>query len=130
MSAIPRFIGSSAWARLSAQQQLEIGTIALELVVANKTACATENADPVRHRATCAAGSLLVSNLDEAVTRALAGERYGGMVPSMVGDICTRCGCTQFDACPGGCGWHATGLCTACVGGAGRMRARQARALS
>ncbi len=29
--------------------------------------------------------------------------------------ICLKCGCTEDDACPGGCWWHAPGLCSACI---------------
>jgi hypothetical protein len=35
------------------------------------------------------------------------------------GTACRICGCTQFNACPGGCGWvHRSGelpLCTVCA---------------
>lgn len=27
---------------------------------------------------------------------------------------CRVCGCTQIDACPGGCGWAYANLCTIC----------------
>lgn len=28
---------------------------------------------------------------------------------------CRVCGCTDDDACDGGCWWHEPGLCSACV---------------
>lgn len=31
------------------------------------------------------------------------------------GVCCIVCGCTEDDACPGGCSWAANGLCSACA---------------
>ena len=56
---IPRFDGAAAWAALSADAQAHIGTLAIELIVANETACAVADLpgnthpDPVRFRAAC-----------------------------------------------------------------------------
>ena len=36
-------------------------------------------------------------------------------IPSILGMICESCGCSEYDACPGGCGWARDHLCTACV---------------
>lgn len=38
--------------------------------------------------------------------------------------VCTGCGCTEFNACPGGCSWSSAteDLCTRC---AGRKRAKR-----
>lgn len=36
--------------------------------------------------------------------------------PAALGDACRRCGCTNDQACEGGCWWAAPGLCSACVG--------------
>jgi len=34
-----------------------------------------------------------------------------------LGMACEVCGCTELDACPGGCGWAADHLCTSCATG-------------
>jgi hypothetical protein len=36
-------------------------------------------------------------------------------IPSLLGAVCRRCGCTQEDACEGGCGWEEADLCSACI---------------
>jgi len=33
----------------------------------------------------------------------------------LLGDECEICGCTEEEACPGGCWWVAPGLCSACA---------------
>jgi len=30
--------------------------------------------------------------------------------------VCRVCGCSEFNACPGGCSWVDKDLCSACVG--------------
>lgn len=30
--------------------------------------------------------------------------------------VCRKCGCTEYDPCPGGCTWVSDDLCSACVG--------------
>lgn len=30
-------------------------------------------------------------------------------------DVCALCGCTDEQACPGGCSWVAPGLCSRCA---------------
>ena len=39
----------------------------------------------------------------------------------MIGGVCSVCGCTDEDACPGGCVWAnaSATLCSQCVGSAG-----------
>ena len=29
--------------------------------------------------------------------------------------VCRQCGCTQYNACPGGCGWAEIDLCSSCA---------------
>lgn len=31
------------------------------------------------------------------------------------GPVCVRCGCSAFNACPGGCVWATPDLCSRCV---------------
>ena len=43
----------------------------------------------------------------------------------VVGDplvvACIQCGCTEAFVCPGGCCWHAPGVCSACAGAADEL---------
>ena len=32
------------------------------------------------------------------------------------GPVCQRCGCSDLQACPGGCVWATPDLCSRCVG--------------
>jgi hypothetical protein len=32
------------------------------------------------------------------------------------GVICRECGCSEYDACEGGCSWAKPGLCSRCAG--------------
>jgi hypothetical protein len=120
---IARFNGAEAWARLTPAQQAEIGSIAVELVIANIVACRTEDhhtssnrRDALVFRASLAAGEKLVIDLDRAVTAAVVPsiDFENPPVPSRVGDVCQTCGCTNNDACRGGCAWAKPGQCTAC----------------
>ena len=36
-------------------------------------------------------------------------------VPTLIGNFCFECGCSDFNACEGGCGWAKEGQCTACA---------------
>ena len=52
----------------------------------------------------------------------LTREPVAGAEPLILGIICIGCGCTENDACPGGCYWTAVdrqtgfGMCSTCVG--------------
>lgn len=41
-------------------------------------------------------------------------ETLGDAIVAEAGDYCGACGCTQNNACEGGCHWVAEGLCSAC----------------
>jgi hypothetical protein len=124
-SAMPRFDGAAAWATLSPEQQAEIGSIALEYVLALNGVGGLF--DPltltVRDRAFIAADALLIGLLGEAVEKAFPeivqplGEWPVPLpFPSRLGAICRECGCSQDDGCRGGCAWVESDLCSACVG--------------
>jgi len=119
-SSIDRFDGISAWPKLPAEQQLEIGAIALELVVAwfAEELASVPGADDRILRAADAADMLLLDQLRRAVTDALPadviGEHATARIPSLLGQVCKGCGCSECDACEGGCGWAEPDLCTAC----------------
>jgi hypothetical protein len=125
---IRRFTGTSAWAVLSESERAEFGALGLELIVGIKAMQATE--DPERpdeptespsNRAAHAAVAKIVVLMDEALrglSPALA-DMFDDHppVPSLVGDVCETCGCTEEDACEGGCAWQRPGLCTTCAPG-------------
>ncbi|WP_265518933.1 hypothetical protein [Nitratireductor luteus] len=110
-----RFDGVEAWASLTAEQRNEIGAIALEVVVNWNGMDAYESAAETRPFG--AADSLLLdalhASVNEAIPDVIAAEPLP--VPSILGQVCRRCGCSDEDACDDGCGWHVPDLCTACA---------------
>ena len=126
MMEIPRFDGAAAWATLSAEQQVEIGAIALEFIVSWHGLDSVElhsMEEPSRATAFGAAESLLGDMLMDAVSTAigdavpaLSDDELPVPIPSLLGPICRVCGCSEAAACEGGCAWARPDLCTACVG--------------
>lgn len=116
-TVIARFDGAAAWAALTPDNRDEIGAMALELV-AGWLASDGAPLTPVS-RASEEALSRITSGLVDRATDMLTldtfmdGER--GRVPSLLGQVCRRCGCSERDACPDGCAWASENLCTACV---------------
>jgi hypothetical protein len=123
MTGISRFNGVQWWRKLTRKEQELIGTIALELVVSSKTIHATEGIVPepmesVANRAAHAAANVLLDKLDEVVSQAVVSKLdFSELlpIPSLVGEICKRCGCSSQDPCEGGCYWVEPGLCSACA---------------
>lgn len=115
-----RFDGKALWPTLTREQQEDIGAIALELVAA--WAC-LDHGRPDLPNAISRAGEhadhALLSQLQGAFVEAVPRDAvYAGdvpRVPSMIGAVCRACGCSEYDPCEGGCGWHEPDLCTACV---------------
>tara|TARA_R110002020_G_scaffold467027_4_gene690177 strand:- start:351 stop:761 length:411 start_codon:yes stop_codon:yes gene_type:complete len=109
-----RFDGAAAWAGLTDEQRAQIGSTALEVVVNWNGMDAYE--DREQSRPFDAADSLLLDNLHHAVNEALP-HILGAEplpVPSQLGPVCRRCGCSEQDACFPACGWSEPDLCTAC----------------
>ncbi|MGY2051916.1 hypothetical protein [Methylobacterium sp. JK268] len=121
--AFPRISGAEIWSTLSRQEQADVGAIVVELVAARRLEQRVyeDQLDFVVGRAADAALRLLNYMLDAAVGEAFvdgALEAEDGVtprIPSLLGGVCRTCGCTQDDACPGGCGWAGPDLCTACA---------------
>lgn len=120
-----RFDGSQAWHHLPPDVRDAIGATALELAVAWQGA---EAADAIGDYALArpfeAADGLCIQRLEELVETWLpAMETVVGTgapvpVPSILGPVCRRCGCSDRDACLGmgePCGWAEADLCTACA---------------
>ena len=125
MMEIPRFDGAAAWATLSAEQQVEIGAIALEFIVSwhglDSDELHSMEGMP-RAKAFGAADSLLGDMLMDAVSvaigdavPALSDDGLPVPIPSLLGPICCVCGCSEAKACEGGCAWAGPNLCTACI---------------
>jgi hypothetical protein len=118
-----RFDGAAIWAGLTPDQQAEIGSIAMELVAAwwlQEQSCDPETGCDVLMRAGDAADSLLISQLQEVfvetIPRCDLNDADGRpRIPSRLGAVCRQCGCTDYEACPEGCGWAEADLCTACA---------------
>lgn len=121
-----RFDGAFAWSRLSHDERDRIGTIALEVVCAWHLQDANGSGpEPILPSALARvagiADTLMMGELERAVFDTLPADAFMATghdiprVPALIGGICRRCGCTQNDACPGGCGWAAEDLCTACA---------------
>lgn len=116
-----RIDGREAWTGLSAEQQAAIGAAAIEMVATwvgiDAHALEDETPGPLA-RAFEAADCRCSDALQEAVTAALPSLEDDGdtdrPLPSILGEVCERCGCSQFDACAEGCGWAKPGLCSAC----------------
>lgn len=126
LSPFHRFDAAAAWAALDDAQRAEIGTHALEIVLVWHLQAlegpGPESAlPPVYARVTSAADNILLSSLETLVRDCLPDGAFTApdgstpRVPSLVGGICRRCGCTHFDPCDERCGWAAVDLCTACV---------------
>jgi hypothetical protein len=70
-----------------------------------------------------AAGPLLVDKLIAAVqdaiidkVPALDTDALPVPIPSLLGPVCRSYGCSEEDACDGGCNWAQPDLCSACSG--------------
>lgn len=121
---LPRFDGAEAWAKLTPEQQAEIGAIALEYVVAanGRDAYADIDALALQSRAHEAAEMVIAGQLNETVQEALAAlvpalddETLPVPIPSRLGPVCRVCACSEYDPCPEGCGWAEADLCTSCA---------------
>ena len=113
--------GVAAWAALDAETQAQIGALALEWAAASAVSGLAGPDDPA-YRAAATAQSEARQALDglfaqrclEGGDAVIDGE-HAYRVPSLLGPVCTGCGCSQDDACEGGCAWATETICTACA---------------
>jgi hypothetical protein len=115
----PRFDGATTWASLTPAQQAEIGALVLEFAVAQHGM----DYDSYEVRPFNVLEPLLFAALQETVATAISGifpdlfnDDLPVPIPSFLGPICRSCGCSEQNACEGGCSWAEPDLCTACVG--------------
>jgi hypothetical protein len=126
-ATLPRFDGAAAWAVLTPEQQTEIGAIALEFVVnmnGEDAYFSDYAAEMPAARPFIAAQPVLTGLLLEAVQGALCyhhlvpaldDDALPVPIPSLLGQVCRVCLCSEYDPCDEGCGWAQPDLCTACV---------------
>jgi hypothetical protein len=119
---IARFDGFAMWAELDPEEQAEIGPAALELVAAwNLQERVYEDAigapfAKLGDIADARIAQFLMEYFTAYIGReALEAPDGSPRVPSLLGQVCRDCGCTDDNACEGGCGWAKPDLCTACA---------------
>lgn len=117
-----RFDAEAAWAALHESVRAAIGAAVMNLLAADtviQDAADTDDQRLARVGFACerAAQIALDGVLAEISITALAPLLPSGQprIPALLGMVCERCGCSQDDACPEGCGWAHDHLCTACT---------------
>lgn len=118
-----RFDATAAWAALSEELRTAIGATVLSGLVADELVShgeATE--DQLYVRVGLATERLVGDDLDRLLTEVspLIAARVdlpsgAPRIPALLGPVCRQCGCSEMDACAGGCAWAAENLCTACA---------------
>lgn len=116
------FDGGAAWTTLSREHQERIGALVMEAAVGR--AISGHAPDPAA-RAGAEAERIALDLLQDAAL-GVGGlldlywiEPKDGVeqfcIPSVLGAVCTTCGCSYEDPCEEGCGWHDAMTCTACA---------------
>ncbi|MCE4224048.1 hypothetical protein HCU64_09820 [Methylobacterium sp. C25] len=118
------FDGRAAWTALPARQKMDFGMILMEWLAAAAIQDAVysnpdQYEEPVARAAT-EAGRLAEESLQESFRNQVPIESVEDVagawrIPVIVHPVCLECGCSDQDACEGGCGWAAHRLCTACA---------------
>lgn len=118
--SVERLDMQALWRSLSDADRETIGLIGLGLVVGGTMAMEAESTAPAASRAALGFYHAVEEELahlepPEAVMAAMRGPSW--RIPAGHGPICLRCGCSECDACPDGCGWanEAQTLCTECA---------------
>lgn len=111
---------TALWRGLSDAERETVGLIGLGLVVGGTIAAEAEafapraaRAGPAFYRAV--EDELAMTPPPDGVIAALRGPSW--RIPAGLGPVCLSCGCSDGDACPGGCGWTDARQirCTACA---------------
>jgi hypothetical protein len=126
-ASFPRFDGAVVWRSLRQDEQDLIGAVALELAVVLHGFDRLEEphaglglrAGPFGRAAaesTKRLTALLGQNVEDAIgTETMLDETGFPRLPSLLGQVCRVCGCSQNDACqPFSCAWVEPDLCSAC----------------
>jgi hypothetical protein len=136
IAKLPRFDGAAAWAMLTAEDRAAIGAIALEYVVnmhgedayftgleAKPEARPFIAGQPALMDMLMNAVAEAIANSDPVLNEALNDDAQPVPIPSLLGGVCRICRCSDYDACPEGCGWAEPDLCTACAESQGETAA-------
>lgn len=124
MTKIERFDGAAVWRTLSAADQAAIGAITLELFVAWYFAEDDEDPDcevrSVHSRAAATSLDILTPRFQCTISDVLTAGSIRAAdgtprLPSMMGPICSKCGCSNRDGCSPSCFWVSDDLCSACA---------------
>lgn len=109
-----RFDGVSAFSKLAPEIQIEIGGLALEIVLAWNGQDAYEN--PNWSRPFHAVEPVSFDQLQDAAEDALRSllDLEILPVPARLGQVCEVCRCLEDDACEDHCSWAAPNLCSTC----------------
>ena len=123
-----RFDGALAWETLPVELQARIGAAALELAMAWYGQDAYQD-EVSRLRPFEAADRHILAELQGLLASRMPAFAHDASgipeaipdaapvpIPSLLGSVCRRCGCSEEDACSPPCGWAAEDLCTACAG--------------
>lgn len=120
---IEHFDARAAWLALPADVQERVGAAALDLAMGWEVGVAAyEGAADERMQRAALAGECVAADELSAAFEAFVPDdlkRAGDAprVPASVGLVCRSCGCSETDACAGGCEWvdGVDDLCTACL---------------
>lgn len=116
------FDGAAIWQTLPADARDAIGAAALELCAAHfcfeechdGAMFATPESRAADAAVTAADAALHQLFVDAVAQSELTDGEDRLKFPSVLGMVCRTCGCSQNDACAGGCDWAEPNLCTAC----------------
>ncbi len=123
MNTLDRFEGNVAWSKLDDLQRVAIGSMALEFIAAWQTVDQVvyprDGSDPLL-RAASHAEVILIDRLCEVMAEAIPVAMLQGidgqpLLPSLLGQVCRHCGCSQRNACFPACHWVEADLCSACA---------------
>lgn len=118
--ATERLDVAALWRSLSDADRERVGLIGLGLVVGGTMSMEAEQTAPAASRAAigfyrAVEEDLGMMEVPESIYAAMRGPSW--RIPAGHGPICLSCGCSEADACPGGCGWadEAQTVCTECA---------------
>jgi hypothetical protein len=117
-----RFDGNAAWHALSWADRNVIGGMALELFAAVRFEDPRIQVPPAFERALARAGMEITAALTDHIAGAVPALAHTAplAVPSLLGQVCRVCGCSEHDACGDidemPCHWAEPDLCSACSG--------------
>ena len=112
---LPRFSGLDLVEQLVPDDLVAIVALAVEWVYADVVTEAVGQAPAgPAYRAVAAASHVLLDRLRREIAQHLLVEPTAPLVPSLLGQVCVKCGCSDEDACVPPCSWAAPNICSSC----------------